>query len=47
MGDDESHFLDTLFGIAGSGRTLADELLEQYADRWAGDIDPIFREHAY
>jgi glutamate--cysteine ligase len=47
MGEDESHFLDTLFAIAGSGRTFADELLEQYADRWAGDIDPIFREHAY
>jgi glutamate--cysteine ligase len=47
MGDDESHFLDTLFAIAGSGRTFADELLEQYSDRWAGDIDPIFREHAY
>jgi glutamate--cysteine ligase len=47
MAEDESHFLDTLFGIAGSGRTLADELLEQYTDRWAGDIDPIYREHAY
>jgi glutamate--cysteine ligase len=47
MAEDESHFLDTLFAIAGSGRTLADELLEQYTDRWAGDIDPIYREHAY
>ncbi len=47
MGEDESHFLDTLFGIAGSGRTLADELLEEFSGRWAGDIDPIYREHAY
>ena len=47
MAEDESHFLDTLFAIAGSGRTFADELLEQFSDRWAGDIDEIFREHAY
>src|SRR5260221_2703437 len=47
MGEDESHFLDTLFGIAGSGRTLADELLDEFSNRWAGNIDPIFREHAY
>jgi glutamate--cysteine ligase len=46
-GDDESHFLDTLFGVAGSGRTFADELLEDFATRWNGDIDPIYREHAY
>jgi glutamate--cysteine ligase len=47
MSEDESHFLDTLFAIAGSGRTFADELLEQFSGRWAGDIDPIYREHAY
>lgn len=47
MAEDESHFLDTLFAIAGSGRTLADELLEEFSGRWAGDIDPIYREHAY
>jgi glutamate--cysteine ligase len=47
VGEDESHFLDTLFGIAGSGRTLADELLDEFSNRWAGDVDPIFREHAY
>ena len=47
MGEDESHFLDTLFAIAGSGRTLADELLEEFSNKWAGDIDPIYREHAY
>jgi glutamate--cysteine ligase len=47
MGEDESYFLDTLFAIAGSGRTLADELLEEFTERWNGDIDPIYREHAY
>jgi glutamate--cysteine ligase len=46
-GEDESHFLDTLFAIAGSGRTLADALLEEFSDRWGGDIDQIYREHAY
>jgi glutamate--cysteine ligase len=47
IGEDESYFLDTLFAIAGSGRTLADELLEEFATRWGGDIDHVFREHAY
>jgi glutamate--cysteine ligase len=47
MSEDESQFLDTLFAIAGSGRTFADELLEEFSGRWAGDIDPIYREHAY
>jgi glutamate--cysteine ligase len=47
MGEDESYFLDTLFAIAGSGRTLADELLEEFTERWNGDIDAIYREHAY
>src|SRR5438270_11870288 len=47
MGEDESYFLDTLFAIAGSGRTLADELLEEFTERWHGDIDALYREHAY
>jgi glutamate--cysteine ligase len=46
-GDDESFFLDTLFAIAGSGRTYADELLEAYSGIWQGDIDNLFRERAY
>ncbi|HUA54115.1 MAG TPA: glutamate--cysteine ligase [Candidatus Sulfotelmatobacter sp.] len=47
IGEDESYFLDTLFAIAGSGRTLADELLEDFTAKWGGDVDPIYREHAY
>jgi glutamate--cysteine ligase len=47
IGEDESYFLDTLFAIAGSGRTLADELLEEFSTKWGGDIDPLYREHAY
>jgi glutamate--cysteine ligase len=46
-GEDETHFLDTLFSIAGSGRTPAAELLEDYNTRWAGDIDKVYEEYAY
>ncbi|HYD29846.1 MAG TPA: glutamate--cysteine ligase [Azospirillaceae bacterium] len=46
-GDDESHFLDTLFAIAGSGETPAVELLKKYEGEWGGSVDPVFREYAY
>jgi glutamate--cysteine ligase len=46
-GEDEAHYLDTLFTIADSGRTAADDLLEEFATKWHGNIDPIFTEHAY
>jgi len=46
-GEDETHFLDTLFSIAGSGRTPAAELLEDYTTRWGGDLSQIYTEHAY
>lgn len=46
-GDDESHFLDTLFAITGSGRSYADELVEMFHGVWAGDIDCLYRERAY
>ncbi len=46
-GEDEAHYLDTLFTIADSGRTAADDLLEEFAVKWRGSIDPIFTEHAY
>jgi glutamate--cysteine ligase len=46
-GEDEAHYLDTLFTIADSGRTAADDLLEEFAAKWRGNIDPIFTEHAY
>ena len=47
MGDDETHFLDPLFAIAGSGRTPAEELLEDFRTRWHGAIDPVFADYAY
>jgi glutamate--cysteine ligase len=47
VGDDESFFLDTLFQIAGSGRTPAEELLAAYETRWNHSVDPVFTEYAY
>ena len=46
-GDDETHYLDALFSIAGSGRTPAAELLEDLNTRWNGDIDRVYTEYAY
>jgi glutamate--cysteine ligase len=46
-GEDETHFLDTLFSIAGSGRTPAAEMLEDYEKRWDGDITRVYEEYAY
>jgi glutamate--cysteine ligase len=46
-GEDETHYLDTLFSIAGSGRTPAQELLEDYKTRWGGRIEPVYDEHSY
>ncbi|MFZ2007311.1 MAG: glutamate--cysteine ligase [Stellaceae bacterium] len=46
-GEDETHFLDTLFSIAGSGRTPAAEMLEDYEKRWRGAITRVYEEYAY
>jgi len=46
-GEDETHFLDNLFSIAGSGRTAAAELVEDFNTRWAGDIRRVYTEYAY
>jgi glutamate--cysteine ligase len=46
-GDNESYFLDTLFTIAGSGLTPAEELLTDFHEKWQGQIDPIYTEYAY
>jgi glutamate--cysteine ligase len=46
-GEDETHFLDPLFAIAGGGRTPAEELLEDYRTRWGNSIDPVFTDYAY
>jgi glutamate--cysteine ligase len=46
-GQDESHFLETLTEIAASGRTPAEQLLEDYETRWHRRIDPVFAQEAY
>jgi glutamate--cysteine ligase len=44
---DEADYLDELDAIADSGRTPAEALLEAYAGRWRGSVDPLFDEMAY
>jgi glutamate--cysteine ligase len=46
-GEDETHYLDTLFSIAGSGCTPAEELVEDYRTRWGGRLEPLYSEQAY
>jgi glutamate--cysteine ligase len=46
-GEDESHFVETLTEIAETGRSPSDRMLEDFATKWEGRIDPIFRDYAY
>jgi glutamate--cysteine ligase len=46
-GEDETHFVDPLFTIAGSGKTLAEQLLAEYETEWHGNIDRVYAKHAY
>jgi glutamate--cysteine ligase len=46
-GDDESHFLAPVIEAAESGKTPADKLLDDYATRWRGLVDPVYVEDAY
>lgn len=46
-GRDETGFLDVLDGIAESGRTPAEDLLEARRARWEGRIEPVLDEEAY
>lgn len=44
---DETHFLNALKDSLESGKTPADELLEQYHGEWAGDLSRIYNDHSY
>src|SRR6185436_10502804 len=44
---DESNYLSELEGIAESGITPAERLLELYETRWAGDASRVFEDFAY
>jgi glutamate--cysteine ligase len=46
-GQDERQFLTALTGIAETGRTPAEGLLELYHGRWGGRVEPVFSELAY
>ncbi len=46
-GRDETIFLAPLQHVAESGRTPAEDMLESFAGRWQGSVDPLFREYAY
>jgi glutamate--cysteine ligase len=46
-GQDESHYLETLWQVVRSGRTTADDLLALYSGRWAGSVAPIFDEYRF
>lgn len=46
-GDDECHFLDTLYAIVGAGRSPSDELLARFHGEWGGSVDKVFEEYAY
>jgi glutamate--cysteine ligase len=46
-GQNEAHFLNTLQHIAATGVTPAEEKLEAFRTRWAGSVEPVFREFAY
>lgn len=47
QGQDESKFLEPLYVIAESGQTQAELMLKEFETRWKGDIDHVFKEHAY
>ncbi|MCC7250871.1 glutamate--cysteine ligase [Hyphomicrobium sp.] len=44
---DETIYLAPLAHLVGSGRTVADELIERYEGRWRRNIDHIFEEFAF
>ncbi len=46
-GENEGHFLDPLREVVATGRTPAEDLLQLYAGKWQGSVDPAFLELAY
>ena len=43
-GADETRYLDLLDARVESGRSAADDLIAAFNGRWAGKVDPVFRE---
>lgn len=44
---DETHFMNALQESVETGRTAADELLEQYQGDWKGDLSRVYSEFSY
>ena len=42
--NDETQYLDLLIDRLSAQRTAADDLIMAYKSRWAGNVDPVFRE---
>jgi len=47
MVPDETHFLNALHESIETGKTPADELLDDYRDKWNGDLTQIFADYSY
>ena len=47
FGDEEGVYLEPVEDIVESGRTQAEEMIESYHGAWKGDVDQVFRWHAY
>ncbi|AGI73704.1 glutamate--cysteine ligase [Octadecabacter arcticus 238] len=47
MVPDETHFLNALKDSVETGKTPADELLEQYHGAWGGDLSKIYGKFSY
>jgi glutamate--cysteine ligase len=46
-GRDESIYLETLWSIARSGVTPAEDMLADFAGHWGGKVDRVFCDHSY
>jgi len=47
LGQSEAQYLITLAQVAETGRTSAEQLIDNFNGKWEGDIEPLFREYAY
>jgi len=47
QGRDEAHFLDVLRHTVETGKTPADELLDQFHGPWNGSVEPVFETYSY
>ena len=47
MGNDEQHYLHTLFQRAEKGNSLADDFREKFETEWGHSIAPLYKEFAY